>query len=363
MADLKNPAAVATIVLESEAELARLRSNTYSMQWGGQKVTKFKETKVPHVKNDDLCLPTLYLHFLDQAFRVEDGQLDRNLRAGNDMSEVVIKIQEKYFTDSFAGQCGELREEVATVVGALREVGEVLVSSSDRSQSEANAGTFFYALRTARPKAGISLPKPAFGIPDSADQYLFVNNHESVIHFDEKIKDAFNACIGGLPDIGSTDAAKFATFLKVFYEGGFGYNKKIMLQGGYLPKNVGIAAMSVVPAFEGQLGIGTGYPYKLPSKFLPFIDTVPISIDAIRTMSERHGRYGLAFTNCVFVWEGDSWQTEKALSFISVLPHGGFFYVPATLSEHKAKGGLVYAFGESTSDSQQELTEHTSAGY
>lgn len=352
MADFQNPAAVATIVLEKDTDLARLRSNSYSMQWGGQKVTKFKEVKVPHVKDDALALPTLYLHFLDQDFRVEDGELDRNLRAGNDMSEVVIKIDAKYLSESFAGQCGEYSEDVSIVVGALREVGEVLVGSSS-----ANAGMLFFALRTARPKAGISLPKPAFGIPDSADQYLFVNNHESVIHFDEKIKNAFNACIGGLPEINFVAAAKFVTFLKVFYEGGFGYNKKIMLQGGYLPKNVGIAAMSVVPAFEGQVGIGTGYPYKLPSKFLPFIDTVPISIDAIRTMSERHGRYGLAFTNCVFIWEDASWEKERTLNFISILPHGGFFYVPATLSEHKAKGGLVYAFGESTSDSQQELSQ------
>merc|ERR1712187_554922 len=107
-----------------------------------------------------------------------------------------------------------------------------------------------------------------------------------------------------------------------------------------------------VPAFDGQLGIGTGYPYALPAQFLSFVDTVPISIEAISSMSDRHGRYGLAFTRTVFVWEGDLWDSQKTLDFASILPHGGFYYVPSTMKDHMAKGGLVYAFGESKDDKQ-----------
>merc|ERR1719181_1806781 len=115
---------------------------------------------------------------------------------------------------------------------------------------------------------------------------------------------------------------------------------------GYLPVNVGVAAMHVVPAFEGAAGIGTGYPYQLPAAFLPFTETVPISIEAIRSMSARHGRYGLCFTRVVYVWEGPDFETDMALNFCSILPYGGFFYVPDSLKAHREKGGYVYAFGE-----------------
>merc|ERR1712048_1541081 len=112
--------------------------------------------------------------------------------------------------------------------------------------------------------------------------------------------------------------------------------------------------MGVTPAFEGQVGIATGYPYLVHPKFFRFADTVPVTIGAISSMSGRHGRYGLCFTRCVFVWEGDTFATDGVLSFCSIIPQGGFFYVPETLREHTEQGGFIYAFGE-----DKELLVHS----
>lgn len=177
---------------------------------------------------------------------------------------------------------------------------------------------------------------------------------------DEDEVDAFECCIDELQDCGG-DLLKLHVFLKVFYEGGFGYNSKISavdlaasagsstaeVSSAYLPKNVGIACMSVVPAFDGQVGIATGYPYVADSRLTPFTETVPVSISSIREMSPYHKRYGLCFTRCVFVWAGEDFEKDQTLNFTSVLPHGGFFYVPKSPKEHRETGGLIYAFGES----------------
>jgi len=148
-----------------------------------------------------------------------------------------------------------------------------------------------------------------------------------------------------LPE-GPTSLRPLSTFLKIFFEGGFGYNKKVTIGGGYLPEMVGIAAMGTVPAFEGQVGISTGYPYRFDSLFFPYMDTVPVSINAISDMSARHGRYGLCFTRCVFVWDDGSLRSSGSLNFSSPAPHGGFFYVPSDYQKYKEIGGLLYAFGE-----------------
>lgn len=232
-----------------------------------------------------------------------------------------------------------------------------------RELLERRPGQALLLAEDCKAEGGDPLPKKLFGIPEVAEQYLFVNNHASVVHFDTEVREAFNRCIEGLPEVAFPGAKQFCTFLKVFYEGGFGYNRKEAMGRGYLPVNVGVAAMSVVPAFEGQLGIGTGYPYALPSKFLSFVDTVEISIEAIRSMSDRHGRYGLAFTRTVFVWEGDAWASDQTLDFASILPHGGFYYVPATLRDHVAKGGFVYAFGEEAEPSKEAVAEPAKGGY
>lgn len=358
---LAQVSAVASFIVPGEKEdpAARMRDGTYSMKWAGTSVTEFREVKIDHVMDASLALPTLYLHFLPQEFRIDkdcgrDSTLDQSLRSGNDMSEVVIKLPAEYLSKDFADRCEELKEHVDEVVRALRSQGEILVCETDVRAGTAQPGTRFFSLKAARAKAPVSLDKKAFGIPLESEQYLFVNNHSSVVYFDDRVKEAFTACIDGLNELAFPAAKKFAVFLKVFYEGGFAYNKKIpMGKGGYLPVNVGTAAMSVVPAFDGQVGIGTGYPYKLPAAFLPFTETVPISINAIREMSVYHGRYGLAFTRIVYVWEGDLWESKRTLDFCSILPHGGFFYIPDSLRGHEAKGGLVYAFGESTGDSAE----------
>jgi len=355
MGDLSQASAVASMIMPGDADpAATLRNGTFSLNWAGQTIKKFREVKPRHTVNQDLALPTLYLHFLHEDFRVEQGTLLQSLRAGNDMSEVVIKLPHQFLSRDFATHvCSDIKEDVEEVVKALKSHGEVFVSSSEVSSGTADPGTLYFSLKTARPKAAISMDKKAFGIPLDAEQYLFVNNHSSVLYFNEKVKDAFNKCIGELSELGP-EAAKFCVFLKLFYEGGFGYNKKIPMGTGFLPVNVGVAAMHVVPAFEGAAGIGTGFPYAFPAPFLPFTETAPISIDAIKSMSEYHGRYGFAFTRVVFVWEGDKWEDSKTLDFCSILPHGGFFYVPSSLRDHQEKGGLVYSFGETAGDAVLE---------
>merc|ERR1712124_215881 len=197
-----------------------------------------------------------------------------------------------------------------------------------------------------------------FGIPSEADLYVFAQNHKSVSFMDEEEIDAFETCISELPEQTSKYLRGFATFLKVFFEGGFGYNKRKYLDNSsaYLPQNVGIAALGVVPAFDGQLGISTGFPYVVPHQNLPFIDTVPVTIKAISDMSERHARYGLCFTRCAFVWEGDAYASKATLDFCCVVPHGGFYYVPANLKKYKDIGCLIYAFGEDKESANETMS-------
>merc|ERR1712216_395074 len=68
--------------------------------------------------------------------------------------------------------------------------------------------------------------------------------------------------------------------------------------------------------------------------------------NAISTMSQRHGRYGLSFTRCVFLWDGGALESEGKLDFCAPAPHGGFFYTPADPVDYHELGGLLYAFGE-----------------
>lgn len=367
MAAPPKPSAVASIIVSgSEDPAEKFRSGRFDLSWKGENVKKFREVKIVHNTNENLVLPTLYLHFLDQDFRESEkrDELDKSLRAGNDMAELIIKLPSAYTSEDFMKKCDEhgtdFGKHVRTVIKALQGQGEMWVSHTTRgTTTPVQPDTLFFSLKTSRPKAEVNLPKPKFGIPESADQYLFVNNHDSVVHFDLSLREAFNEVIGQMPSMGEgfPPAAKMATFVKVFYEGGFGYNKKLPMGGGYLPVNVGIAALGVTPAFEDQVGIGTGYPYVLSAPFLPFVETVPVSIDAISSMSEYHGRYGLAFTRLVWVWEGDEWEASKTLDFCSILPHGGFYYVPSTMSQHQEKGGLVYSFGEKAEASGPELAQ------
>merc|ERR1712139_486470 len=122
-------------------------------------------------------------------------------------------------------------DDVLTVIRALRGQGEMVVHNSDEVAGCTDPKSLYFSLKTARAKASVSLDKKAFGIPEKADQYLFVNNHASVVHFDDNAREAFNTCIAGLPEILYTKAKNFAVFLKVFYEGGFGYNQKIDIGG------------------------------------------------------------------------------------------------------------------------------------
>jgi|ERR1711924_251028 len=171
-----------------------------------------------------------------------------------------------------------------------------------------------------------------------------MGNHASILYATDDEMEAFGESILSLSE-GNAEEKKLAVFLKVFSEGGFAYNEKIPIGGkGYLPKCVGVAAMSTVPAFENQSGISTGYPYKIPAGHRLFTDTVPVTIKAIANMSSFHKRYGLSFTRCVdFTREPGS----EHVTFTNIVPFGGFFYLPETPDLYDQNGGLLYAFGES----------------
>jgi len=192
-----------------------------------------------------------------------------------------------------------------------------------------NSQRLNFKLKTSRPKAGINLPKKCV---------IFMSDEDTA---------ALETCVAEFLQNDDKDLADFGVFLKIFYEGGFAYNQKKMLTGGYLPINLAITCLGTTPAFQGQLGIGTGYPYKLTAPFLPFVDTVPVTISAIGDMSDHHKRYGLCFTRLVHVWADEEFASSGSLCFCAILPHGGFYYVPRTLGEHQSIGGLVYSFGES----------------
>jgi len=88
-----------------------------------------------------------------------------------------------------------------------------------------------FPLVVARSKCDITIPKDKFGIPSGADLYVFAQNHRSVSFMDEEEVDAFETCISEMADETSSYLKVFATFLKVFFEGGFGYNKRKYLNG------------------------------------------------------------------------------------------------------------------------------------
>lgn len=351
---------VAALVLPGTEDPKELmRRGGIDLNWTAKdgttrRVTKYREVPMQHVVDQDLALPTLYLHFLNKEFFLKEGEYNLSLRAGNDNSEIQLVLPQEMVPsrNTLPETC---RASFDVVMRFIRSQSEVMSSSVDEKpggfgpkknlKATIQTRRLYYSLKTARPKAGISLDKASFGIPEDAELYLFAENHASVNYMSKRDTEAFEECISELLDL-SAEVVKFGIFLKLFYEGGFAYNKKLQMGKGYLPQNIGLACMGVTPAFEGQSGISTGYPYLLPSRFLSYCDTVPVTIGAISGMSSRHARYGLCFTRCVYVWETEALAREGVLNFCSITPHGGFFYLPSTLRGHWKLGGFVYAFGE-----------------
>jgi hypothetical protein len=348
---------VATILVPGTQDPSSvLKNGDMSLKWQGtdgstKTVRKFREQRPKQLVDDTLALPTLYLHFLDQRFKAKSDELDAQLKGGNDNAELRIVLPDMYMSKTsnvWDAISRDYKGKLDMVLDFLYAQGEAPTNSHTESASLQRR---VFPLVVARPKSDITIPKDKFGIPSDADLYVFAQNHRSVSFMDEEEVDAFETCISEMPDEPSNHLKVFATFLKVFFEGGFGYNKRKYIDGNksaYLPQNVGIAALGVTPAFEGQLGISTGFPYQVGHQNLPFIDTVPVTINAIADMSEHHARYGLCFTRCAFVWEGDAYASDGTLDFCCVLPHGGFYYAPANLKKYKQIGGLIYAFGEDT---------------
>jgi hypothetical protein len=364
MGDQSANGKVATLLVPgTEDPSSVLKNGEVTLKWEGtdgstKTVRKFREKRPKQLIDADLGLPSLYLHFLDKRFYATQDELDSRLKGGNDNSELRIVMPEMYLSKSsnlWACLAADLSQKMDIVLDFLRDQGEAPSNSQEKSASIQRR---VFSLVVARPKCDITIPKDKFGIPSEADLYVFAQNHRSVSFMSEEEIEAFETCISELPDQDSKDLQAFAVFLKVFFEGGFGYNKRKYVGGGsaYLPQNVGIAALGVVPAFEGQLGIGTGFPYLVGHQSLPFIDTVPVTIRGIAEMSARHARYGLCFTRCAFVWEGDAYASDGTLDFCCVVPHGGFYYAPTNLKKYKEIGGLIYAFGEDKESAQESMS-------
>jgi len=356
---------VATVLVPgTEDPSSVLRNGSMPLKWQGtdgltKTVRKFREQRPKQLVDESLALPTLYLHFLDKRFFATSEELDGRLKGGNDNSELRIVLPEMYMSKTSSvwdAISGDYKQKLDAVLDFLYAQGEAPTNSHNKTASIQRR---VFSLVVARPKSDITIPKDKFGIPSNADLYVFAQNHRSVSFMDEEEVDAFETCISEMPDEPSNHLKAFATFLKVFFEGGFGYNKRNYIGGNssaYLPENVGIAALGVTPAFDGQLGISTGFPYHVAHQNLPFIDTVPVTIRGISEMSERHARYGLCFTRCAFVWEGDAYATDGTLDFCCVLPHGGFYYVPTNLKKYKHLGCLIYAFGEDKASANETMS-------
>jgi hypothetical protein len=324
---------------------------------------------MPQVVDAELALPTLYLHMLDGRFVPTAGRMNNALRSGNDNSEILLVLPETYLAHTSVASAGtdaSLAGSLEAVLTFLRSQGEVESSActaragglgSQDFSCAMNVNRLYFRLGASRPKCAVTLDKRLFGIPTDADLYLFAQNHESVTYMSEDVREAFELCIQELPGSDSVDLRALGVSLKIFFEGGFAYNKKESVSAScYLPKVVGIGALGVTPAFEGQGGITTGYPYRFDSNFFQYLDTVPVSIAGISAMSERHGRYGVCFTRCVFIWDGGALESEGKLDFCAPAPHGGFFYMPKDLAQYQTLGGLLYAFGEARDDLEASVS-------
>merc|ERR1719203_391357 len=98
-----------------------MRRGGIELSWSGRKVTRFRETPMRHVVSADLLLPTLYLHFLDDQFRIKDKEYNNALRAGNDNSEVQLVLPDApYLYPDYNGVSGELVDALAVVAKFLR---------------------------------------------------------------------------------------------------------------------------------------------------------------------------------------------------------------------------------------------------
>lgn len=359
---------VARLIIPGTEDCATLmKSGDVELKWQGQRISKFEETSFPLVRDTEMELPNLFLGFLDEAFLPKKDECDPQLRAGGDNSEIQLVLPKAMVPT--VPEDSPLRPHLDFVIEFLTSQAEVMPSSLQRKgggfgsacslkyEVSVDPGRQFFAMKTARPKAGISIDKNKFGIPDAADMYMFIEHHATVSFMSPEEQESFQVCLSEMSSSSNQKERKFGVFLRVFYEGGFGYNQKQMISEGegYQPINVGVACMQTTPAFPDQAAICTGTPYELPASFLSFVDTVPVTIQDISSMSEKHARYGFCFTRCVFVWESAIFAERQTLNFCSLLPHGGFYYVPNSIQRLSDIGGLLYAFGQSVSTSVSNM--------
>jgi len=131
-----------------------------------------------HIVDQDLALPNLYLHFLDKAFFVKDGEYNLSLRAGNDNSEIQLVLPED-IVPSRDSVPEFWRQSFDIIMRFLRSQCEVMSSSVEEKpggfgpkknlKATIQNQRLYFALRTARPKSAVNLDRVAFGIPPEAE--------------------------------------------------------------------------------------------------------------------------------------------------------------------------------------------------
>merc|ERR1712232_629325 len=117
---------------------------------------------------------------------------------------------------------GQLGEDLALVVTFLKSVGEVVVAAPQKQPGgfatmnysvDAAPARHWFSLKTARPKASITLDRAAFGIPLTADMYVFAQHHSSVAFLDERHRQAFQSCIAAELPIMDEDLVRLRNFI------------------------------------------------------------------------------------------------------------------------------------------------------
>lgn len=336
------------------------------MEWAHETITSFNAvpTERFQAEADDLPdLPDLYLLDLHEKFRDgkhQTAEMSHLLRAGNANEELRIVLPADCLEPPHHLIEPGFVEDYNRTINFLKAVGEVPVKECTAKPgvfgapptgytTTAASNEVSFPLRASRPKAAISLDKAAHGVPEDASIYLFLENHRSVAQMNEQDHEAIAAVIEALANDEREDAQELGRFFKIFYEGGFAYNKKeYETAETFAPVNCTIAVMSPEKRRDlpNQQPLSFDAPIVLPPQFLPFSDSVPVTIEGIRDMSKRHRRYGLFFTRTIHIWQGEAFSGENKLDYCALAPNGGFFYVPDNLTDFLEFGGILYPFGK-----------------
>ena len=211
---LSEPAQTAIVLVPGEEPIGSVMPRM-SIDWAGAATNGLVEETPPRVVDAGLRLPTLFLHFLSDVYRLGDEEINVGLRAGNDNSEILLCVP----WDVLVRQCG--RFEILTPVATfLRRHGQAVCgpvqdrpgafSPQRRLKTRIDPKKLRYELKTSRAKANVNLARAAYGIPASADTYMFAENHSSVLFASSEEKRSFAEGIDLLSEDGDEEASLVA---------------------------------------------------------------------------------------------------------------------------------------------------------